>query len=51
MLPVLRVLSDGQTRYWRELLEPVAVELAVADEDNHDTLPSGQSRFENRVQW
>ena len=51
MVPVLRALSDGQMRYWREVREPVESELGLTDEDHEDTLPSGQSRFDNRVQW
>ncbi|MFE0021467.1 restriction endonuclease [Amycolatopsis sp. NPDC059021] len=50
-VPVLRALSDGQTRHWREIREPVAKELEVMDEDHADTLPSGKSRFDSRVQW
>ncbi|GAA4536736.1 hypothetical protein GCM10023192_35300 [Amycolatopsis samaneae] len=50
-VPVLNALSDGQTRHWREVREPVARELGLTDEDHDDQLPSGQTRFDSRVQW
>lgn len=51
MIPVLHALSDGQVRHWREVREPVAADLRLTDEDHEDVLPSGQSRFDNRIQW
>lgn len=51
MLPVLRTLSDGQTRHWREVLDPLATALGLTPEDRQFTLSSGQLRFENRAQW
>lgn len=51
MAPVLQALSDGRTRHWKELRDPIADALAMSQVDREDMLPRGQSRFENRIQW
>ena len=51
MVPVLRVLADGQVRYWRDVELPAASELGLTDEDFADVFPSGKTRINDRVQW
>lgn len=51
MVPVLRALADGQTQHWRALREPVAADLALTEEDLAESIPTGQGRADNRLQW
>jgi restriction system protein len=51
MVAALRALSDGDVRHWREVREPVSTELGMTPEDHLDALPSGRTRFDNRIQW
>lgn len=50
-IPVLTVLSDGRSRSLRELRDEVAESAGLTDAQRAATLPSGQSRFGNRVGW
>jgi restriction system protein len=51
MVPVLRVLSDGEVRSRRELYDLVARETHLTDEQRAEVLNSGERRFENRISW
>jgi len=51
MVPVLRVLSDGEVRSRRELYDLVARETHLTDEQRAEVLDSGERRFENRIGW
>jgi restriction system protein len=51
MVPVLRVLSDGEVRSRRELYDLVARETHLTDEQRAEVLDSGERRFENRISW
>lgn len=51
MLPVLRVLADGETRPWRQVAGRAADHLALSDEDRAETLPNRKVIFENRTAW
>lgn len=52
MKPVLEVLArGGQWHVRRELAPEVAQHLGLSDEDRVETIPSGMSRFDNRVMW
>ena len=50
-VPVLAVLSDGKTRTLRDLRKDVAELTELTDDQRSQTLPSGQSRAENRIGW
>lgn len=50
-LPVLKVLSDGNVRTLRELRKEVADFTQLDDEQRSQSLPSGQSRADNRIGW
>jgi restriction system protein len=50
-VPVLRVLSDGETRSLRELRQAVADEVGLTPEQRAETLLSGQLRTDNRIGW
>lgn len=51
MIPVLRLLGDGQVRRLREMYEQVAdTEILTADQ-RAEMLPSGKPRYENRIGW
>lgn len=50
-VPVLTVLSDGETRTLRELRRDVAAAVGLTEEQLGQVLPSGQSRAENRIGW
>ena len=52
MLPLLRLVSDGQEHKYRDLIEKLAVEFEVTDEERKELLASGnQPIFDNRVGW
>ena len=51
MLPFLNIASDGQEHTFSETVEVLAKRLNLSSEDLKETLPSGQSRFENRAGW
>lgn len=50
-VPVLTVLSDGATRSLRDLRKDVSELTELTDDQRSQTLPSGQSRAENRIGW
>ncbi len=52
MLPLLRQLSDGQEHTYREIIERLAEEFQLSDEERREMLASGkQAVFDNRVGW
>jgi len=51
MLPVLRASAEGEVRIG-DVIEKLAVELALSEEERAHLLPSGrQTTFANRVHW
>lgn len=52
MLPLLKLVSDKQEHKYRDLIEKLAVEFVVTDEERKELLASGnQAIFDNRVGW
>ena len=52
MLPLLKLVSDGQEHKYRDIIEKLAIEFEVTDEERKEHLASGnQSIFDNRVGW
>lgn len=51
MLPTLQVLSDGETRPWREVAERVADVMRLTDDQRSENLPNGKVIYENRAAW
>ena len=52
MLPLLRLASDGAEHAMRDVVEALAEELKLTEEERRELLPSGrQARFANRVHW
>lgn len=52
MLPLLRVMSDGQEHSIQELTDRLAKEFSLSEEELRELLPSGkQTIFYNRVGW
>lgn len=52
MLPLLKLIADEQEYCMREIIETLAWEFNLTDEQKKKLLPSGQqSFFENRVSW
>jgi restriction system protein len=52
MLPLLRLVVDKQEHKYRELVENLANEFQISDEERRELLPSGnQAIFDNRVGW
>lgn len=51
MLPVLRVVSDGQEHRFRNVVETLANEYQLTDEERTALIPSGGALFDNRVGW
>ena len=52
MLPLLKLVSDGQEHKYRDLIESLAIEFEVTDEERKELLASGnQAIFDNRVGW
>lgn len=52
MLPVLRLAVDGQEHRFRDVVEELATEFQLTDEERNTLLPSGTAPlFDNRVGW
>ncbi|MGB8929903.1 MAG: restriction endonuclease [Anaeromyxobacteraceae bacterium] len=52
MLPLLRLLADGQEHDIRELRDKLAAEFKLSDEDRAARVSNGRQRtFDNRVGW
>lgn len=52
MLPLLKLVSDGQEHKYRDIIENLATEFEVTDEERKELLASGaQAIFDNRVGW
>jgi len=52
MLPLLKLVSDGKEYSLREIIERLAEEFNLSEEDRNEFLPSGRQRvFDNRVNW
>jgi len=52
MLPFMRALADGEEHSLGELIDSLASEFGLTDQERNELLPSGsQLRFANRVGW
>lgn len=51
MLPMLKILGDGNEYHVRELVEIIANQLQLTEEELSQTQPSGSSLFGGRVGW
>jgi restriction system protein len=52
MLPVLSIVGDGQEHRFRDVVEQLATEFQLTDEERNTLLPSGTAPiFDNRVGW
>lgn len=51
MVPVLRLLGDGQKRRLRDLWDEVASTEELSADQRAEMLPSGKPRYENRIAW
>jgi restriction system protein len=52
MLPILRLMSDGQTHSVKECVEHLEQEFNLTDEEKQERIPSGKQRtIYNRVAW
>jgi restriction system protein len=52
MLPFLKLLADKQEHKYRDLIENLAIQFQVTDEERKELLASGnQAIFDNRVGW
>lgn len=52
MLPLLKIVSDGKEYHNRELIELLAVQFNLTDDERKEMLASGtQPIFDNRVGW
>jgi restriction system protein len=52
MLPLLKLVSDGQEHKYRDIIENLAILYEVTDEERKELLASGaQAIFDNRVGW
>jgi restriction system protein len=51
LVPVLRVLSDGQTWQAGDLSAAVATQVELTPEQRAEKITSGQPRYRNRVGW
>ena len=48
----MKLVSDGQEHKYRDLIEKLAIEFQVSDEERKELLASGnQAIFDNRVGW
>lgn len=52
MLPLLKLIEDGREYCLRDVVEILAKEFGLTDEERHQLLPSGRDpTFQNRVAW
>ena len=51
MLPLLRLLADRQEHKYRDLIEILANEFHITEEERKEIFASGQAIFDNRVGW
>lgn len=52
MLPLLKLVADKREHNYRDLIEKLAIEFQVTDEERKELLASGnQAIFDNRVGW
>ncbi len=52
MLPILQLVSDKEEHKYRDLIETLAMEFKVTDDERKELLASGnQAIFDNRVGW
>ena len=52
MLPLLGKMADGQMHSITEMVEALAGELLLTEEDRNELIPSNrQTKFYNRVSW
>lgn len=52
MLPLLQAIHDGHDHTNAELIDTLAADFDLSDQDRSELLPSGQQfRFDNRVTW
>lgn len=52
MLPVLRTAADGKEHRIRDVIESLANQFGLTEEERRQLLPSGrQATFDNRVHW
>lgn len=52
MLPILKLVSDEKEHKYRDLIEYIAIQFNITDEERKELLASGsQAIFDNRVGW
>jgi restriction system protein len=51
MLPFLKIAGDGYEHNFGDVIETLAEQIGLTEDDRKEMLPSGQPRFENRVGW
>lgn len=52
MLPILKLVSDGKEHKYRDLIETLAVQFELSEDERKELLASGsQAIFDNRVGW
>lgn len=52
MLPILKIVQDGQEHHIQEVIEDTAKMFQLTEEERSHRLPSGyQTTFDNRVGW
>src|SRR5688572_6617812 len=52
MLPILRLVSDQKEHKYRDLIDELAIQFNVTEEERKELLASGsQAIFDNRVGW
>ncbi len=52
MLPLLKLVSDGKEHKYRDLIESLAIEFKISEDERKELLASGnQAVFDNRVGW
>jgi restriction system protein len=52
MLPLLKVAADGKEHIHAEVIETLAAQFQLTDEERNELLPSGlQTKLDNRLRW
>ncbi len=50
-LPLLKLTSDGKEHRFSEIIDQLANEFNLTEDEKNELLPSGQPKIYNRVQW
>ena len=51
MLPILKILNNNQINQMKEIVDELAMQFNLSEDELEELIPSGNKRFSNRVGW